>query len=82
MYKLQPYEFKHTYSHRFEKGGLITTSHLGRPPKYVHLTMKTNGVDQVPCLLQQGELVIPKHHVKLVESFLRTRHIHLPNMRK
>ena len=77
---VNPYSFKYNYKHRFEKGGLLETTHLGHPPKVVILKMKTHGVDQIPALLQQGELVIPKKRVKLVEGFLIKNHIHLPHM--
>lgn len=60
------------------KGGFIETTHLGRPKKYVHLKVRTGGVDQIPTLLQQGELVIPKKHVKKVITFLKGKKIHLP----
>ena len=59
------------------KGGFIETSHLGRPKKYVHLRVRTAGVDQVPCLLQFGELVVPKKHVEKVVKFLKSKKIHL-----
>lgn len=81
-----PYEFAYQMPtdptlrhHRFQNGGLLETTHLGRPPKYVHLTMKTSGVDQIPCMLQQGELVVPKKHVDKVVAFLKTKNIRLPN---
>jgi len=61
------------------KGGMLETTHLGRPPKYVHMRVPTSGVDQIPCLLQQGELVVPKKHVKKVVKFLRKEKINLPN---
>lgn len=62
----------------YNKGGFIETTHIGRPKKYVHLTMKTEGVDQVAAILMQGELVVPKKHVKLVVKFLKKNNIHLP----
>jgi hypothetical protein len=60
------------------KGGFIETTHIGRPPKYVHLKVRTAGVDQIPTLLQQGELVIPKKHTPKVIAFLKSKKIHLP----
>jgi hypothetical protein len=63
----------------YNKGGFIETTHIGRPKKYVHLRVKTQGVDQVPALLQQGELVIPKKHTPMVIKYLKTKKIRLPN---
>jgi len=62
------------------KGGLLETTHLGRPKKYLHVKIPTKGVDQIPCLLQQGEVVIPKKHVPKVAKLLKKAKIHLPNM--
>jgi hypothetical protein len=61
-------------------GGKVPTTHIGRPPKFMTVKIMTKGVDQVPALLQQGELVIPKHHTPMVEEFLRQHNIYLPNM--
>ena len=63
----------------YENGGLIETSHRGRPPTFTTMRIKTSGVDQIPALLQQGELVIPKKHVSKVIKFLRYKKINLPN---
>ena len=63
----------------YNKGGFIETIHIGRPKKYVHLRVKTQGVDQVPALLQQGELVIPKKHTTMVIKYLKSKKIRLPN---
>jgi hypothetical protein len=63
-------------------GGKVPTTHIGRPPKFMTVKIMTKGVDQVPALLQQGELVIPKHHTPMVEEFLRQHNIYLPNMEK
>jgi hypothetical protein len=63
----------------YEKGGFIETTHLGRPPRFTTLRIPTDGVDQVPALLMQGELVIPKKHVSMVVHFLRHHNINLPN---
>lgn len=60
------------------KGGFIETTHIGRPRKYVHLKVRTAGVDQIPTLLQQGELVIPKKYTPKVIAFLKSKKIHLP----
>jgi hypothetical protein len=61
-------------------GGKVPTTHIGRPPKFMTVRIMTKGVDQVPSLLQQGELVIPKKHTPMVEEFLRQQNIYLPNM--
>lgn len=61
-------------------GGLLETTHRGRPPKYLHVKIPTKGVDQIPCLLQQGEVVIPKRYVPRVAKMLKKANIHLPRM--
>jgi hypothetical protein len=61
-------------------GGHVPTKHLGRPHKFVNVRLMTKGVDQVPALLQQGELVIPKKFTPMVEAFLKSKRIHLPHM--
>jgi hypothetical protein len=38
--------------------------------------------DTIPAILVVGEMVIPKQHVPLVESFLRSKNIYLPGMDK
>jgi len=63
-------------------GGKVPTTHIGRPPKFMTVRIMTKGVDQVPALLQQGELVIPKKHTPMVEEFLRQKNIYLPNMER
>jgi hypothetical protein len=63
----------------FYEGGRVPTV-LGRPPKEVWMKVPTKGVDQVPALLQGGEVVIPKKDVPIVSRFLRREHIRLPNM--
>jgi hypothetical protein len=52
----------------------------GRPPKEILMKVETKGVDNVPALLQAGEVVIPKKYVKKVSKFLKKEKIHLPNM--
>jgi hypothetical protein len=59
-------------------GGLVP-SHPGRPPKYVTAQIPTKGVDQVPALLQGGEIVIPKNIASKVNRYLKSEGIHLPN---
>jgi hypothetical protein len=66
----------------FEKGGLLETTHRGRPPRFTTIKIPTSGVDQIPALLQQGELVVPKKHVSKVVKFLRKNKINLPNTKK
>jgi hypothetical protein len=61
-------------------GGMVPTTHIGRPPKFINVRLMTKGVDQVPALLQQGELVIPKRHTPMVTAFLKSKNIKLPNM--
>jgi len=62
-------------------GGMVPTTHIGRPPKYMIARIPTKGVDQVPALLQIGELVIPKKHTPKVENFLKSKGIKLPGMK-
>lgn len=64
-----------------KKGGLVPTTHTGRPPKYIHAKIPTAGVDMVPALLQQGELIVPKKHTPKVEKFLKSKGIKLPGMK-
>jgi hypothetical protein len=61
-------------------GGMVPTTHIGRPPRFINVRLMTQGVDQVPALLQIGELVIPKRHTPMVSAFLKTKNIKLPNM--
>ena len=62
-------------------GGMVPTTHIGRPPKYMIARIPTLGVDQVPALLQIGELVIPKKHTPKVEKFLKSKGIKLKGMK-
>jgi len=67
-----------------ETSGVVKTHH-GRPPKFVQTPWgieKTAGPDQVPALLQGGELVIPKKYTKRVETFLKKENIILPGMHR
>jgi hypothetical protein len=64
---------------KLKDGGYIEANR-GRPPKEILVKMNTQGVDNIPCLLQGGELVINKKNVPLVTKFLKEKNIHLPNM--
>jgi hypothetical protein len=64
---------------RLEEGGSVPAT-KGRPPKELLVKMKTNGVDNVPALLQGGEIVIPKKYAPKIGHFLKQEGIHLPNM--
>jgi hypothetical protein len=76
---LQPIKNEEAFKsqHLFRDGGLVQTTHKGRPNRYV--AVRTAGVDQVPALLQQGELVIPKKYTPFVIRYLKSKHINLPN---
>lgn len=52
----------------------------GRPPKEIVAVMKTSGVDNIPALLQGGEIVIPKKHAPKVAKMLKKEGIKLPGM--
>lgn len=77
---------KHTYDpetpNLYRLGGLVEANQMGRPPKYSYMKVKNMGVDQVPTLLQHGEIVIPVKHVDKVAKFLKSQNINLPNMDK
>ena len=60
-------------------GGVIPTI-KGRPPKEELVVMPTKGVDQVPAMLQCGEIVIPKKYAPRIATILQREGIHLPNM--
>jgi len=59
-------------------GGGKVPAHPGRPPKTVLAEIPTKGVDQVPALLQGGEIVIPKKIAPKVNAMLKAKGIHLP----
>jgi hypothetical protein len=66
-----------------ETSGVVKTHH-GRPPKFIQTPWgkeETAGVDQIPALLQGGEIVIPKKYADRVETFLKKEDIILPGMR-
>jgi hypothetical protein len=60
-------------------GGKVD-GYKGRPPKDIYVKMQTAGVDNVPALLQAGEIVVPKKYAKKVSGLLKKSNIHLPNM--
>jgi hypothetical protein len=66
----------------YKLGGLVEANQMGRPPTYSYMKVKNMGVDQVPTLLQHGEIVIPVKHVDKVAKFLKSQNINLPNMDK
>ena len=59
------------------RGGMVP-AHPGRPPKTVLAEIPTKGVDQVPALLQGGEIVIPKALAPRVNKMLKAKGIKLP----
>jgi hypothetical protein len=59
-------------------GGIITSDTCGRPPNMTTFTVPTDGVDHVPILAQEGELMIPKRYVSTVQRFLHSKKIYLP----
>jgi hypothetical protein len=61
------------------KGGKLNATR-GRPPSEILVKMKTKGVDNIPALLQGGEIVIPKKFASKVSKMLKKEHIKLPNM--
>lgn len=66
----------------YRLGGLVEANQMGRPPTYSYMKVKNMGVDQVPTLLQHGEIVIPVKHVQKVADYLKSQNISLPNMDK
>ena len=64
---------------RLENGGMIDAN-KGRPPKEILVKMETKGVDNIPALLQGGEIVIPKKYAQRVGKMLKKENINLPNM--
>jgi len=60
-------------------GGTVPAT-MGRPPKKELVIMPTKGVDNVPAMLQGGEIVIPKKYAHRVSGMLKQEGIHLPNM--
>lgn len=63
--------------HNFIKGAKVSKKHKNIPASLV----KTGDTDMVLARVQAGELVIPRKHVKKVESFLKSKHIKLPGMK-
>lgn len=64
---------------KLANGGKVQ-AYKGRPPGEIVAVMKTAGVDNIPALLQGGELVIPKKDVPKVSKMLRKEKIVLPGM--
>jgi len=64
---------------RLMDGGHVPATR-GRPPKNELVIMPTKGVDNVPAMLQGGEIVIPKKYAPRVGRILKQEGIHLPNM--
>lgn len=62
------------------KGKVDGHPKLPKGGKLVYL--KPHGVDKVPALLQENEIVIPVKHAKKVAKFLKEENIKLPNMKK
>jgi hypothetical protein len=62
------------------KGKVDGHPKLPKGGKLVYL--KPHGVDKVPALLQENEIVIPVKHAKKVAKFLKEEDIKLPNMKK
>jgi|GEM_PF-1105493 len=58
------------------KGGKLKQKDKNIPASLV----KTGDTDMVLARVQAGELVIPRKHVKKVESFLKSKKIKLPGM--
>lgn len=64
---------------RLMDGGSVPAT-KGRPPKNEIVIMPTKGVDNVPAMLQGGEIVIPKKYAPKIGRILKQEGIHLPNM--
>lgn len=77
---------KHTYDpetpNLYKLGGLVEANQMGRPPTFSYMKVRNMGVDQVPTLLQHGEIVIPVKYVDKVAKYLKSKNINLPNMDK
>lgn len=63
--------------HNFINGAKVQKRHKNIPASLV----KTGDTDMVLVRVQAGELVIPRKHVKKVETFLRSKKIKLPGMK-
>lgn len=63
--------------HNFIHGAKVKKKHKNIPAALV----KTGDTDMVLARVQAGELVIPRKHVKKVESFLKKNKIKLPGMK-
>jgi uncharacterized cupredoxin-like copper-binding protein len=67
--KIKPHNFS-------SKGGKVSRKHKNIPAKLLH----KHDPDQVLARLSAGEIVIPRKHVKKVETFLKAKKIKLPGM--
>ena len=65
----------------YKLGGLVQANQLGRPNAFSYMKVKNMGVDQVPTLLQHGEIVIPVKYADKVAEYLKNENINLPNMK-
>ncbi len=75
----------------FAKGGkvkrivpknLVNGGKLHKKDKNIPASLvKTGDTDMVLARVQAGELVIPRKHVKKVETFLKSKKIKLPGMK-
>ena len=64
---------------RLVEGGAVPAT-KGRPPTNELVVMPTKGVDNVPAMLQGGEIVIPKRYAPKVSMMLKRERIFLPGM--
>ena len=62
--------------HNFVNGAKVKKHHKNIPASLV----RTGDTDMVLARVQAGELVIPRKHVKKVETFLKAKKIKLPGM--
>lgn len=63
----------------FLHGGMITADTHGIPPKMATFRVPTDRIDNIPILAQEGELMIPKKFVPMVQHFLHSKKIFLPD---
>ena len=71
---------EHKDAKSYIEGGKVISKPV--KSKYVSMTFNTAKLkgDTVPAVLTSGEIVIPKPKVKIVENFLKKKHIKLPNL--
>jgi hypothetical protein len=63
-----------SYAH----GGIIHADSHGIPPKMTTFRVPVDRIDNVPILAQEGELMIPKKFVPMVQQYLHSKNIILP----